>query len=464
MTAAVGTGAARQRRGKLARRETALGRSRAPAADRALSRRAQVIAATAIIFATVLLLGLNLAYMHGKAVLDLSIYRCYAHGFWHGVAAAPRSQWHACTTLWHGSTPARFHALPAEYPAPALLIFSLPLLTPWWSYATAFELWMALPLLLATAALAWRGRLEAAAALPIYCLLAGWLFAFERYDLLPGLCVMASLLCLQDRRYRWATVALAAGTVLKGFPILLFPLVLLAARREEQGRWRTDLVALFAAVCAACLLPALLLDPGGTVGPLHYELARPLHIESLPGGLLWFLSSAGDHPHVRLPGTTSVQFTYNSLNIWGGPQAAWGGTFLLAGLAGIAVAYRRAWRGEDTRGRSVVVLLLLLLAAGKVFSPQYLLWLLPAVAVVDGLRGRWLLLCLLTAVIIDYYFNSSLIALPWTAGFTGSILLRNALLLGFALLYLLTRGDTTARHWPTKPLWRYIWYDYLKAP
>ena len=274
---------------------------------------------------------------------------------------------------------------------------------------------------------------------------------------------MAALLCLQDRRYRWATVALAVGTVLKGFPILLLPLVVLAARREEQDAGGPTCVALFAAICAACLLPALLLDPGGTVGPLHFELARPLHIESLPGSLLWFLSSEGNHATARAAGATYVQFTYNSLNIWDGPQALLGSLFALAGLVGIVVAYRRAWHGQDSVGRSFVVLLLLLLAAGKVFSPQYLLWLLPVVAVVEGLRGRWLLPSLLTALIINYYYSVRLHDLPWTAGFIGSILLRNALIGGFALLYLLTPGDTMAHHWPTKPLWRYIWYDYLKA-
>ena len=399
-------------------------------------------------------------FLSGITSPDLPLYACYAHAFWQGPTPHTAG-WSACAPLWHGNV-GRFHTFPVEYPAPALAIFSLPLLMPWWSYAIGYPIWIALSLIAASAALAWKGRLEAAIALPTYSLLAGWYFVLDRYDLVPGLCVLGAFLLLERGRSRAATAALAIGTLLKLFPIVLLPVLLIACRREE-GRWRLDLAALFAIICAAGFVPALLLNAPGALSPLHVESARALHIESLPGDVSWLASRASLGPSPGVDGGPVPVMSYNSLSIVHGAATAWSVFFILLALVGAIVALRRTRRGDDSPARTAIVLLLLVLLAGKVFSPQYLLWVLPLVAVQEGLRLPWLALCALATFIMHDYYTLPLASLPWSSGFLAIITVRNLLLGGMIALYLALPGDRRTPHWPTRPAWRYLWSDYLTA-
>jgi hypothetical protein len=414
-----------------------------------------MVFATLLISTTLLAVIWDGVYLRGVDSLDVVVYQCYARGFWQGAQAAQQAELQSCTGVW-SAAPRRFRSFPDEYPAPALTIFSLPLLMPWLSYATGYVLWMALCLLVAAAILAWRGPPEAAVALPLYLLLAGWTFTLQRYDLIPGLCILLMLALARHGRFRAAVVALAAATVLKAFAIVLLPLLLIAARRSEHGRWRLDLIALFVGICALILLPVAVVAPSALWSPLHFELARPLHIESLPGSLVWLASTVLLGPASGSAGGPSIVFSYRSLNVLGGPQTALSVLALLAGAAGILIAYRRAWRGQDSPARSVVVVLIVLLATGKVFSPQYLLWVLPVVAVAEGIRVRWLLIAALTCFIMYCYYTVPLSNLPLTPRFIAAIITRDLLLCALAVLYLVAPGDRVSGRWPNTPAWHWL--------
>ena len=408
-----------------------------------------------IVGITLLALIANVISLQRIDSLDVSVYRCYAQGFWQGEQILHQAATRDCAPLWE-KPPQRFHALPREYPAASLVIFSLPLLTPWLSYTNGYIAWMAIILLVATGLLAWRGPPEAAIAFPLYALLAGWSFTLERYDLLPGLCVVLAFALTQRERPRAATAVLAVGTLLKLFPVLLLPLLLIACKRGEGGRWRLDLLAIFAAIGLAGSLPVLLVDPSALWAPIHYELSRPLHIESLPGSLLWLTSNAGLGMGPGLNGGPYPVFSYNSLNVAGGAQAFWGGLFALAGVAGVCAAYGRFWRGRDSLGRAMILVMLVFIASGKVLSPQYFLWILPLAALVEGIRLRWLALSALVCAIITCYYNLPLSTLPWSGPFMSVIVIRNLLLIGLIALYLVLPGDRQLRGWPTQPLWRLV--------
>jgi uncharacterized membrane protein len=410
------------------------------------------VAALVALLTLLALIG-NALWITSLDSLDLLVYHCYAAAFWQGAPVLHQAGTQACAPLW-SAPPVRYHSFPHEYPPLALAVFSLPLLCPWWSYSTAFVILMAACLLLATAALLWRGHLEAAIGLPVYALLAGWSFTLERYDLLVGLGVLASLWLAQRGRLAGATVALALATALKLLPVVLLPLLLIWCKRQEGGRWRLDLLALFAAIVLVCEAPALLLDPSALWSPLQYEFSRPLHIESLGGVLLWLSSNAGLGTAPNLTGGPYMVFSYNSLNVAGGTQAFWGAVPLALGLAAAALVYRRAWRGEDSLGRGYVLLLLAVIASGKVLSPQYLLWLLPAVALVEGPRLRWIALSCLFYFIMYCYNTIPLSLLPNSANFITAIVLRDLLLWGLVALYAATPGDRkAAQQWPARSLW-----------
>jgi hypothetical protein len=229
------------------------------------------IAVTAIVLWVV---GRDMSFMHWTFVYDVFIYQCYARGFWQGPEQSIHdvSQTRACQGFW-GTGARRFHTFPREYPAPALAVFSLPLLTPWLPYDAAFLWWMALLLLLATGVVAWRGPPAAAIAVPLYTLVAGWQFLLDRYDLVPGLDIMLALVLAQRRNARSATAVLAMSTLLKGLPALLFPALLIAWRRNE-GRWRIDCIILFVSLLLAGLLPVLLTDATAFWSPVLFALWR----------------------------------------------------------------------------------------------------------------------------------------------------------------------------------------------
>ncbi len=412
--------------------------------------------AAVVLIATLFLLGNAVAYQSQFDPIDVFEYQCYAHGFWQGTGVTDLANGHSCAPIW-GGLPHQFRSFPSEYPAAALTLFSLPLLTPWWPYQTAYGLWLALFVLVVVGVLAWRGPPEAAIAFPLYTLVAGWGFLVQRYDLLVGVCILLMVLLARRDRWRAATVLLAVGTLLKIVPIVLLPLLLIASRAGPQKRPRLDLLGIFAGVCLVVLLPTLILNPDQALGPLRFLTTRPLQLESLPGMLLWLTGGIANADNGNGPlGGAHIALSYNSLNVIGGASAFWSALSLALGGAGLLAAYWRVWRGRDSLGRGAILVLLILLGAGKTASPQYILWLLPTVAVVEGIRLRWIAVAALVWAIMNGYYTVALTALPWTPTFAGTILLRNALLCGVALAYLLTPGDLIASGWPTTPLWRRV--------
>ena len=367
---------------------------------------------------------------------DIFAYECYSRAFWRGEQAlvdAPHTVLCADRRWKFWIAPPRaLHTLPREYPAPAIFVFSLPLLIPWLPFALAYMLLMGLLSLGVVAWMVRRGLLLCGAAFALYGLIGGWATLLARFDLVPGVLVLAALVLADRGRWTPAYLALAIATLLKLYPALALPVMLIAEWRATGERpWRG--LGLFALVIAIGLLPFALLNPAAFMAPFSYNGIRPPQIESLAGSLLWLSGTIG--------GNVRVILTYHSVNVVGvlDGVAAWLASALL--VVGTLLVYWRAWTGHDPLGRSVVLVLLVTLCGSKLLSPQYLLWLFPAVAYVEGLRLRWLLIAALTLVIYPYGYSldTSLVHLPNHPLFMGAILARNAALLILAVLYLQPR-------------------------
>ena len=177
-------------------------------------------------------------------------------------------------------------------------------------------------------------------------------------------------------------IMLAVGTLLKGFPALLLPVALMAQRRGD-GRWRLDCPLIFAALMFAGLAPALLVNPAGLLAPLGYAAQRPLHVESLSGALLWLVDLWSGH-------RARIVFSYGSYNVEGMGQNIVAIAFSLLLVVGLAFVYWRQWRSRIGVDRAFMLVLIVVLVSNKVFSPQYILWLLPTVAYFEGIQLRWL--------------------------------------------------------------------------
>ena len=165
---------------------------------------------------------------------DAARYQCYALTFWLGSSAVhllPHSQCYFIpTSVIHGP----FHMLPLEYPPLTLVIFSLSLLVALPYYQLLFALWMALTSVLIYWLLLRFGPRGSALVFALYALVGAWATAEGRFDLVPAALTLLCVLAAERKHWTAADVALAFGTLLKIYPLLLLPALFIAEQRAAQ--------------------------------------------------------------------------------------------------------------------------------------------------------------------------------------------------------------------------------------
>ena len=284
-----------------------------------------------------------------------------------------------------------------EYPPLAATLIAVARLLPL-PFSTAFSLMMLIALcaaaLGAVAAaralgMSLRRQLATGAVVAVLPLLLGD-FVATRFDLAVAALLAWMLWAAVSLRWRTAWALLAAAVALKLAPIVLVPLLIVWHRRHRGGRAAMGGAVLAAAGVIATLLPFIALSPSGVWRMFSYHLDRPLQIESLGSAYL-----LGLHALAGIP--LRVETTFGSQNLLGhGPSAIAAISTALALVGVIAVAItvtvllRRA-RGEAATRlfvAGIAATLVVAVSAGKVLSPQFLLWIVPAALLVTGRYGR----------------------------------------------------------------------------
>jgi uncharacterized membrane protein len=317
----------------------------------------------------------------------------------------------------HGLLP--YRDFPVEYPPGALPVFVAPVyLYGYAAYAQVFGWLMAalgLGCLLVAAAAG--VRLPALAFIAVSPLLIGSM-ALSRYDFWPTLFVMCALAALLRDRHRWGWLALGAAVVAKGFALAFVPVALVWTLRRRGRREAVLGVALGAAVTTAAVLPFAILAPKGLWHAVSGQVSRPLQVESLAASLLTTFS----HPEVIS--------THGSLNLGGqGWVAALTSVLELVALLALWVAFARGPVSGDRFVRYAAACLCAFVALGKVLSPQFLIWLVPVVPLVRGLRGIAACLLLAAALITtQVYFPQRYWEYIFHLHLAWVVLLRNLLL------------------------------------
>jgi hypothetical protein len=262
-----------------------------------------------------------------------------------------------------------------EYPPLAQPVFLLGRVAGASNYALVFKafmalcgvgaLWCAVFTLRALRA----SRAHAVAAVLVIAaapLLVGPIF-LNAYDLWPAFLLALALLLLVTKRPFWAFGVLGAAVAAKVYPIAVLPIAVLAIDRALRRRALLTVLAVLVLVH----LPFAALGPGGLKFSYEVQARRGLELNSLGGSILL----AVGHPHLanQPPG---------SLNVTGGTArllAALSSVLVVAAIVAAAVAYRRGLPFIAACAAAVTGFV----AFDKVFSAQYVDWLVPLVPLVS---------------------------------------------------------------------------------
>jgi hypothetical protein len=217
----------------------------------------------------------------------------------------------------------------------------------------------------------------AAASAPLFPVL------FVRFDLLPATACLAGLLALARARAPLPIgPAVAVGSAiglaiaLKLYPLLLVPFLVLYARRVGLGL-RSSLLAAATGVgvVIASFLPVWAASAGAAAFDfLRFQGGRGIQLESSYASLLLLANQI-------VPFGLAHQASHNAHDVVGpGVHAAGALAKLLQPLSVLAVSWLAHRRRLDLLAACAAVLVAALLTA-NVFSPQFLIWLLPLAAV-----------------------------------------------------------------------------------
>jgi len=271
-----------------------------------------------------------------------------------------------------GSVPYRDFAV--EYPPGALPVF----VAPTWSsdYDATFGWLMAalgvccLALVVLAGAPWW-----SVAFVAVSPLLLGFL-AVSRYDFWPAALLAGALAALLADRHRLGWGLLGAAAAAKLYPVVVVPVVVVwTLRRRGRGELGRS-AAIGAAVLAAAFVPFLAFAPRGMWDSVWGQLSRPLQIESLAASL----ATTFGHP--------LIVDSHGSQSIDGhGGLAALTSALGAAVLVALWVGFARGAADRERFVRYAAACVVAFVAFGKVLSPQYLIWLVPLVALLHGRRG-----------------------------------------------------------------------------
>jgi hypothetical protein len=322
-----------------------------------------------------IVVGVFVAHLEGgPGVVDTPVYRYYGE------------------RIASGDVPYRDFRV--EYPPGALVPFVLPALVT--SSQDAYDSVFRATMIAALAAAAALIVLSLAAlrasprriALSVGAFLVGTAllgpFILTRFDIFATTVTLAAVCAILYRRRNLGPVLLGVAIATKIYPAVILPLLVARAWRREG---RTEALRRLALTLAASLLvylPFAIVSPDGVLRSIWRQLGRPLQIESLGAGALLALH----HVFLMPLGWASSS---GSQNLTGAVSTVAAGLTTLAGVAALALVWVRYARGEiesDERFvRYAAAAVVAFVAFGKVVSPQFLMWLLGIVVLVQGRRG-----------------------------------------------------------------------------
>jgi uncharacterized membrane protein len=332
-----------------------------------------------------------------------------------------------------------------EYPPGALAVFLPPAVFGSSHYNAAFKCLMALcgiaTLLLVATLLVRLGvstaRLWAAVLLFALSPLALGPISLNTYDAWPALLTVAALLLLLGRQDVAAFALLGAAFAAKVYPVVLIPPAAVFVWRTHGRERALQALAASAAVAALIILPFLIVAPHGLAESFRAQAARSLQVESLGGSLL----AVGDR--LGLYSATVVHRTGHAISydlVGSLPETL----AVLSSVAQVLAVISVAWlylRGRNDPRRLALAFAAAVagfLAFTRFFSPQYLVWLVPFVLLLEPVA--WVLTAVALVLAQVWFFHyRDVFAL---GGYVWLVFARDVLVLAlFALALVRLRGS-----------------------
>jgi hypothetical protein len=203
------------------------------------------------------------------------------------------------------------------------------------------------------------------------------------------------LALLVHGRERAAFLLLGLAIAIKLYPVVILPVLVTWVWKRGGRSLALRRAAEAVAVPVTAYAAFAILGPRGVADSIWWQLSRPLQIESLASGALLAL-----HQAVGLD--LSWSSSSGSQNLDGTAADVLAAATSVAGIAALVSVWALFARGEATRERLIrysVAAITAFIAFSKVFSPQYLVWLLFLVPLLTG-RGRTLALSLLAGACV----------------------------------------------------------------
>ena len=221
--------------------------------------------------------------------------------------------------------------------------------------------------------------------------------SLNTYDAWPALLTVAALALLLARREVLALALLGLAFAAKVYPVVLLPVALVWTWRTRGRRTALAAAGAFVGVALVVVLPFLVLAPHGLVESFRTQAVRGLQIESLGAQLLVAADHLGLYS-VTVAHHTRGAVTYDLRGSLPQTLGALSSALQVVAVLGVAWLYGR---GRDDGRRLVAAFAAAVagfLAFTRFFSPQYLVWLVPFVPLLDG-AAAWCLLAV--ALVLD---------------------------------------------------------------
>lgn len=201
------------------------------------------------------------------------------------------------------------------------------------------------------------------------------IYATLNYDAPVVFLIVLSLYLFFKKKFSGSIIALAAGTVLKIFPVFLLPIILLKCPKEK----RLNLFLLFLSIVFVLNLPYMLSDFSAWIFPYTWQITDNLSKTPESGTYWWIM--------------------YKSFGNWSGAISL----ILYAVLYFITV---KKFCKTSLVNLGIAVVLLFLLT-DRIYSPQYNLYLLPFLTLASYKINKkaFYLLEIINIFIIIFLFN-----------------------------------------------------------